>query len=62
MPVVLLVGIWAIVIILGPFTAIWALNTLFHLGIAYTFKTWLSILILSAMITGKSPVSLSNEK
>jgi hypothetical protein len=35
---------------LVPFGGIWALNTLFGLGIAYTFKTWLAALILGAIL------------
>ena len=33
-----------------PLAAIWALNTLFGLGITYTFKTWFAALVLSAII------------
>jgi hypothetical protein len=39
-------------VILGPLAIIWALNTLFGLGIAYTFWTWLAVLVLSATIGG----------
>jgi hypothetical protein len=39
------------VIFFTPFCGIWALNTLFGLGIAYTFKTWLAALILGAIIS-----------
>jgi hypothetical protein len=35
---------------LAPIGGIWALNTLFGLGIAYTFKTWLAALILGAIL------------
>lgn len=35
-------------VIFWPFFAIWAVNTLFALGIAYNFKTWLAMLIVSA--------------
>jgi len=39
-------------IIFGPLAVIWALNTLFPvLVIPYTFKTWLAILVLSAILT-----------
>ena len=41
------------VIVAFPFMVIWALNTLFALGIAYNFWTWLAMLILSATF-GKS--------
>ena len=39
-------------VIIGPLAVIWALNTLFGLGIAYTFWTWLAVLVLSATIGG----------
>jgi len=33
-------------IIFFPFVVIWALNTLFALGIAYTFWTWLAMVVV----------------
>lgn len=30
-----------------PFSAIWSINNLFGLGIEFTFKTWLSVVILN---------------
>lgn len=39
-------------IIFGPFLNIWAINTLFGLGIAYTFKTWMASIILGAIVGG----------
>jgi hypothetical protein len=39
-------------IVFGPLAVIWALNTLFPvLAIPHTFKTWLAILVLSAVLT-----------
>lgn len=39
-------------IVFGPLAVIWALNILFPvLAIPYTFKTWLAILVLSAVLT-----------
>lgn len=35
-----------------PLLVIWVLNTLFSLGIAYTFKTWLAALILVFIVGG----------
>lgn len=35
-------------VILAPLSVIWALNTLFALGIAYNFWTWLAVLVLTA--------------
>ena len=40
----------ACAIFVAPWLSIWALNTLFGLGIAYTFKTWLAALVLGAII------------
>jgi hypothetical protein len=33
-----------------PFAPIWALNTLFGLTIAYTFKTWMAMTILVSIL------------
>ena len=41
---------------LGPLVVIWALNTIFGLGIAYTIWTWLAMIILVAVF-GKNNVS-----
>lgn len=35
-----------------PFINIWAINTLFGLGIAYTWQTWLASLIVTGLIRG----------
>jgi hypothetical protein len=35
---------------LAPFAVIWALNELFHLGIAYTFFNWLAMFVLLILI------------
>lgn len=42
-----------LVIVFGPLFTIWSINTLFGLGIAYTFKTWLASLILGILICGR---------
>ena len=34
-------------VLLFPLATIWALNTLFGLGIAYTWKTWLAVMVLN---------------
>ena len=39
-----------LVIVMGPLLMIWALNTLFPvLGNAYSFETWISIVILAGL-------------
>jgi len=47
-----------LLIIFMPFAIIWAVNTLFGLGIAYTFWTWLATVILSAAF-GKTSITVS---
>ena len=37
-----------------PFGIIWSLNTLFSMGILYTFKTWAATTILSSIVYGSS--------
>ena len=56
-----IVGLVVFVVLLiavGPFISIWALNTLFGLGIAYNFWTWLAMIwvgiFLNARIGQKS--------
>ena len=41
------VAVAVLIVTFAPFAIIWALNTLFALGIAYTFWTWLATLVLS---------------
>ena len=50
MPVIFILLVIA-AIILGPLGTIWALNTLFPvLNIAYTWETWLAVIIVGAAI------------
>ena len=39
--------------VIGPLLTLWMLNTLFHLGIAYTIKTWVAALILNGSVITK---------
>jgi 1-acyl-sn-glycerol-3-phosphate acyltransferase len=50
-----------VLIFLWPLVVIWAVNTLFALGIAYTFWTWLAVLVLT-MTFGKTNVKINKEK
>lgn len=43
--------------ILWPLVIIWAVNTLFGFGIAYTFVNWLAVLVLT-MSFGKANISV----
>ena len=58
-------GFTAIIAILAlvlfwPFAIIWAVNTLFGLGIAYTFWTWLAAMVIMAAF-GKTHVNIKKD-
>ena len=38
---------------LGPLAVIWSLNTLFGLAIAYSFWTWLAVVVLGSYLNAK---------
>lgn len=40
-------------VIVFPWAGIWALNTLFGLGIPYTKLNWLAMLVLIALLRGE---------
>lgn len=42
-----------ITLLFSPFATIWALNTLFALGIQYNVWTWLAMLYLTIALFGK---------
>jgi hypothetical protein len=55
-------GVGAVVTIFAlvlfwPFAVIWALNTLFAFGIAYTFWNWLAMVVLVAFF-GKAGLKI----
>ena len=54
---VLTIVLW---IFLWPLAAIWALNTLFAMGIEYSFWNWLAMVVLVAFF-GKSTVRIRKE-
>jgi len=49
-------------IIFFPWAVIWALNELFHMGIAYTFWTWLAMFILVTFVRSKTDVTIRPPK
>ena len=55
--IVLTIILW---VFLWPLAAIWALNTLFALGIEYSFWNWLAMVVLVAFF-GKSTVRIRKE-
>jgi hypothetical protein len=41
-----------ILVIIGPFLSIWALNTLFPvLAIPYTIETWAAVILIKGLLT-----------
>lgn len=48
--ITLFVALVIAIVVLGPLAVIWALNTLFAVGIAYTWQTWLAVVFLSVWI------------
>ena len=56
-----IVGVIALIILLviiGPFLTIWALNTLFPaLAIAYTLETWAAVILLSMALRSNVKVN-----
>ena len=47
-------------VLFWPFAIIWAANTLFGLGIAYTFWTWLAAMIIMVAF-GKTHVNIKRD-
>lgn len=57
------IGAFIVMVLLAifwPFVVIWALNTLFGLGLAYTFWNWLAMLVLSITFGSRSAQSQRN--
>jgi hypothetical protein len=50
---VALAGLLVAVLVAGPLITIWSLNTLFGLGIAYTFWTWLAVVFLGMFLNAR---------
>ena len=51
---VIMVGLFILILIAGPWLLFWSLNVLFGIKIALTFKTWLAAVILFALFRGGS--------
>lgn len=47
-------------VFLWPLAVIWALNTLFGMGIAYTFWNWLAMIVLTP-IFGKASLKVNKD-
>jgi hypothetical protein len=48
-----LVLLLVVLLAIGPLLTIWSLNTLFGLGIAYTFWTWLAVIFLGMFLNAR---------
>ena len=59
---VILILVAILAIIFGPLVTIWSFNTLFGLGIAYTFWTWLAMGWLSMVTFGGLSSAIRNKK
>jgi len=62
LPILLLLVAVIAFIVGGPLLSIWALNTLFGLGIAFTFETWAAALWLSTVVGGSAYGSSKSSK
>ena len=49
------VGVLIVLLIwIGPIGLIWSFNTLFNVGIAYSFKNWLAALLMMFLLQGST--------
>jgi hypothetical protein len=55
----IIIAVVLAVLVFAPLAILWALNTLFGLGLSYTFTNWLATLILSSLLGSKSAPSSS---
>ena len=54
MPALIILFIALLMFVLAPLAVLWALNTLFALGLAYTFVNWLAVIVLLAAVSGRN--------
>lgn len=47
-----LITLIVLLIAIGPLVAIWSLNTLFAIGISYSFTSWFAMFCLLAVLRG----------
>lgn len=58
----ILILLLALVVIFAPLLTIWSLNTLFNLGIGYTFFTWAATVWLQMATLGGVAASKQGRK
>lgn len=49
----LMVGLIIALVVVGPLLTIWALNTLFVLGIDYNLQTWFAVVLLGMFLQAR---------
>lgn len=54
MPALIILFIALVMFVLAPLAVLWALNTLFALGLAYTFVNWLAVFVLLAAVSARN--------
>lgn len=54
MPVLIILLIALVMFVLAPLAVLWALNTLFALGLAYTFTNWLAVFVLIVVLSARN--------
>lgn len=59
--IVFLIVFLILMVLVGPLITIWSLNTLFNLGIDYTFWTWLATAWLCLVTFGNVASSIRNK-
>lgn len=60
MTIVFILTLAILVIVFGPFAALWSLNTLFPvLAIPYTFYSWLAVVVMN--LTWMAKVNLKKD-
>lgn len=55
------IGLIVALIIFMPLAVIWSINTLFGMGIDYSFLNWLAILILGSFIRATPTVTTTRK-
>lgn len=56
------IAVMIVIAFLMPFIVIWSINTLFGLGIAYTFSTYVATLILTNILSGIANAAITTAK
>ena len=58
--ILVVICLWLGLLVAIPLLAIWSLNTLFGLGIAYTFLNWLAAIVLITIFGASTTRTIEN--